>query len=982
MKKFFSVLLSTMLIFALILPASVPVVSAATTYSNDFESYQTTAQVQAAMAANGTAVALATDSDPARNKVLSVTAASKNVAITDISTVPQTGKWVYQFDLKTNCQIQTLDLYDGNWGSLFGLNSSSGDPNVKCSGVTVARAFDMVAGVANVYWHTYRFVFDAGAATYSLYVDGELKTSGTYNSQKKARRLRIQTLTTPSATNIMYLDNIVLKQEGVEITGVSPATGATGVEVNSNIALTFVNPPTQVEAGKISIKAGGATVNPSEYTVTATSANVWTIHFTNGMDYSKTYELTVDKSLTPPATGLVGMDSDFVTTWTTKSILPAITGIADGGTYSYSATPTMAAPASGVTIATTLAKDGGDASAYTMGTAITEQGSYVLAVTATETATGKTETKVFAFAIVGATAPVASNTEITASGEMRIGTVLTATYDYFDINGDAQSGSVGRWYKSTTGAEGSFTPCTDELTLVGNTSTYTIAENDYYYQFVVTPKTTVEPLVGEPDESSVFTGAFLPTVTDVKIEGEAVVGQNFTITSYDYDDVNGEAMNANTAYQWYRSTDGGETYDPILGETTNTHLVSNDDADALLYVAMIPHKGVTQDVAGLPADSNILAGPAAPVASDVTINGTASVGQSLYVTYTYTDVNGNKEDGTEITWYVDGVRTETGKHLTLTSDMVGAEISVTVQPKTTVYPQTGAPVPCDETVIVRSGSVRPSGGGGGRLPSSKNETPTTPATPTPSAPPAVTGFTDTASHWAKDSIKKMYDKGIVSGITETEFAPDMSITRAQAAVLFARAFELSGSADAGLSDVNGEWFAEGVNAVAAAGFMQGADGKFRPDDKITREEMAMVFYNIAKAKGLTFDASETGVSFDGVSGWALEAMKFANGAGLINGMDDGLLHSKDSATRAQFVVILDRFMTKGVEAPAAPETEEPASETTEEVAPETEETTETVTEEVAEEVTEEKVTEEVTEETTEETVETEEIVEEGETNEE
>ena len=121
---------------------------------------------------------------------------------------------------------------------------------------------------------------------------------------------------------------------------------------------------------------------------------------------------------------------------------------------------------------------------------------------------------------------------------------------------------------------------------------------------------------------------------------------------------------------------------------------------------------------------------------------------------------------------------------------------------------------------------------------------------------------------------------------------------------------------------DGTWYTDAVIWAAANGIVNGVgDNRFDPDGKITREQMAAILYRYTKFKGLTLNSSEYAEQYpdaDEVSPYAAEAMRWANAAGLINGMGRGdavILAPRGDATRAQVAAIFMRFvqnvLTKG-----------------------------------------------------------------------
>ena len=174
-------------------------------------------------------------------------------------------------------------------------------------------------------------------------------------------------------------------------------------------------------------------------------------------------------------------------------------------------------------------------------------------------------------------------------------------------------------------------------------------------------------------------------------------------------------------------------------------------------------------------------------------------------------------------------------------------------------------------------------------------------------------FADTVEHWAQADIEEMAAKGIVSGVTENTFEPERAITRAEFATLIAKALQLTNNSSAGFSDVaQGEWYYTFVNAAANAGIIAGYDGTFRPDDLITREEMAVI---LCKAYGfLEKTAGRGGIERfsdkDTISEWAYAFVDEATTAGLISGMTADTFAPLENTTRAQAASVIKRLLEK------------------------------------------------------------------------
>lgn len=173
-------------------------------------------------------------------------------------------------------------------------------------------------------------------------------------------------------------------------------------------------------------------------------------------------------------------------------------------------------------------------------------------------------------------------------------------------------------------------------------------------------------------------------------------------------------------------------------------------------------------------------------------------------------------------------------------------------------------------------------------------------------------FDDVKNHWAKAFIMKMYSAGIVSGVTEKLFEPDRAVTRAEFAALIARTLKLSETSGNKFSDVeSGSWYEPSVNACADAGIISGFGGKFRPDDTITRFEMAVVISNAYANLGKTEKTGgiEKFSDKENMPEWAKPAVDLCVSAAIVSGMTDDTFGGESTATRAQAAVVLSKLIT-------------------------------------------------------------------------
>lgn len=180
----------------------------------------------------------------------------------------------------------------------------------------------------------------------------------------------------------------------------------------------------------------------------------------------------------------------------------------------------------------------------------------------------------------------------------------------------------------------------------------------------------------------------------------------------------------------------------------------------------------------------------------------------------------------------------------------------------------------------------------------------------------VTLFSDMTKHWAGPDVGALASKFIVKGSTNSAFAPERKITRAEFAEFIVRGLGLNGSSAsaAKFSDVgSGGTSAAYIGAAAKASIVQGgADGRFRPNATITREEMATMMLRAMSYVGVmpTVTGSEINAYKDrtSVSSWAKDAVVAAVKTGLIKGVTATQLKPKDNATRAQAAIIVKRFL--------------------------------------------------------------------------
>lgn len=171
-----------------------------------------------------------------------------------------------------------------------------------------------------------------------------------------------------------------------------------------------------------------------------------------------------------------------------------------------------------------------------------------------------------------------------------------------------------------------------------------------------------------------------------------------------------------------------------------------------------------------------------------------------------------------------------------------------------------------------------------------------------------TTYSDVAGHWAQAAILRWSDYGVLQG-SEGKFSPDGTLTRGQMAVILSRLLNLPAAPSAGFTDVAPDaWYADGINRCAAAGILQGSEGKAMPEDPITREQ-AMVM--LCRALGIA--AEDVGVlaAFSDLSlasDYARPYVAALVKAGVVKGDANGLLNPLSKITRAEIVTMIDRLV--------------------------------------------------------------------------
>ena len=255
---------------------------------------------------------------------------------------------------------------------------------------------------------------------------------------------------------------------------------------------------------------------------------------------------------------------------------------------------------------------------------------------------------------------------------------------------------------------------------------------------------------------------------------------------------------------------------------------------------------------------------------------------------------------------------------------VGPTSEPTVEPTTepTIEPSalpTAEPT-IEPTAIPTVAPTKKPSSGGGSSRSKATPTPSPTAAPT-STPKPSSGdndlpFTDVRkSDWFYDDVCKVYKAGLMNGVTDTLFAPDTDITRGMfVTVLYRMDGEPETAKEYTFNDVpSNAYYADAVAWASKNGIVAGySDEEYMPDKTISREQMAAIMYRYVKYKGADTSIGEnTNIlsydDFDTISEYAIPAMQWSAGSGVLVGRTDTTLNPLETTTRAEAAAVFNRI---------------------------------------------------------------------------
>lgn len=214
---------------------------------------------------------------------------------------------------------------------------------------------------------------------------------------------------------------------------------------------------------------------------------------------------------------------------------------------------------------------------------------------------------------------------------------------------------------------------------------------------------------------------------------------------------------------------------------------------------------------------------------------------------------------------------------------------------------------CGDEQFSGGGSGGGSGSGSGSGSNSGN-------TGTVVEPEEKVPFTDINGHWAADVIGKVYIDGIMNGVSDTEFGPDLTLTRGMVVtILYGLEGKPEVTAENKFTDVSeDQYYCNAVIWAYENGIVKGmGENVFAPNDNITRQQLATIMLQYAKFQGADVSKTTSLAAYkdaDQVSAWAVEGMEWAVANGIISGKGDGILDAQGTATRAECAQIIYNFI--------------------------------------------------------------------------
>lgn len=181
-------------------------------------------------------------------------------------------------------------------------------------------------------------------------------------------------------------------------------------------------------------------------------------------------------------------------------------------------------------------------------------------------------------------------------------------------------------------------------------------------------------------------------------------------------------------------------------------------------------------------------------------------------------------------------------------------------------------------------------------------------------PVSAANFDDMGKHWSEPAVSKWSEYGVISGYAGA-FRPDEPVTRAEFSTMINNVMKYVEKGENKFSDLQpDQWYYDAMIKLNKAGVMDGAGGKAMPDNKITRQEAAVL---VARAFKIGSAASASAFTDEAtIADWAKGAVRALASKKAINGMPDGTFRPLSNLTRAEAVTLFDHFIQSLISKPS------------------------------------------------------------------
>ncbi len=302
-------------------------------------------------------------------------------------------------------------------------------------------------------------------------------------------------------------------------------------------------------------------------------------------------------------------------------------------------------------------------------------------------------------------APVASNVNIEGGdgSEVYVGDTLTSTYEYSDLEGDAQGEAIYQWLRNGRSIVGA---TNSAYTLIADDSGETIALN-------ISAVANEGEAIGNAvlSTNNVVVSNSAPTISNVQIVDDngstVMVGDTLSVT-FNYNDLDSDPEGAH-GYVWFR--DGSD----IGGATNSTYILTVADVNRTITVSVTPNANGGDATGSAGGSAGIDIPNAAPTATAVVINGSTNIGSTLEGGYLYEDIEDDVESGSTYRWLRGDIEVATTQNYTLAIEDAGQALVFEVRPRAANGTAIGVAVASEPTSVPQAYEVSYIAGAGGSL---------------------------------------------------------------------------------------------------------------------------------------------------------------------------------------------------------------------------------------------------------------------------